>query len=200
MIQVPTDESTHFANLKQNDWEPLFQRWLASNISIIWMQCNFPRLLKLTVSFSHLKLSGGKTEILIISRRQQKGETKPQTKIKVKVEITAEERRMMGTGNTSGNVRRCKKRTKEGRKGKQVKLLMLATIFLPGQVFQSLVMTWNTPNCQKQPITQCGLNDSMVCVHVWILGFIKSDRGKSSRSIWTERGLDATESFLHAAS
>lgn len=46
----------------------------------------------------------------------------------------ADERKgMMESGNASCDVRQSKKTRKEGRKGKQVELLMLAIMFLPGQ-------------------------------------------------------------------
>lgn len=120
---------------------------------------------------SHLKVNGWNAEFLVTSLRQQKGREREEVLKQRRQDGNGNERKaMMERGKAGREAGRCKKRRKEGRKGKQVEFLMLAIMVLPGQVFQRPAMTLNAPNCQKQPITQCWLNGSIVCVYVCILG------------------------------
>lgn len=83
-----------------------------------------------------------------------------------------------------------KREERRAGKGSRLSFWCLWLCFFLVKVFQRPAMTLNTPNCQKQLITQCWLNGWIVCVCVH-LGCNRSDRDRSSSSIallrdWTD--------------
>lgn len=98
----------------------------------------------------------------------------------------ADERKgLMESRKVSSELRQSKKRRKEGRKGKQVELLILVIMFLPGQSISKTCYDIKYPQLSKT--TYClvfaeWLNGVCVCVH---LGCNGSDRGRGSGSICT---------------
>lgn len=83
----------------------------------------------------------------------------------------ADERKgMMESGRASIEVRQSKKRRKEGRKGKEVELLMLAIMLLPGQSISKTCYDIKYPQLSKTtyyPVLAEWLNGVCICLCIW---------------------------------
>ncbi len=123
---------------------------------MIWLSYEFSGFYRLEViSTNHLTFTGGKVADFSLNFsvsnhiRETTGRgRKPKAK-KGRGKWQMKEKGMMERGKAIGEVRQSKKRRKEGRKGKQVELLMLAIMFLPGQSISKTCYDIKYPQLSK---------------------------------------------------
>lgn len=126
------------------------------HIKNIWLPYEFSGFYRLDIiSTNHLTFTGGKVAVFSLNfsasnhiRETTGSERKPKAK-KGRGKWQMKEKGMMERGKARGEVRQSKKRRKEDRKGKQVELLMLAIMFLPGQSISKTCYDIKYPQLSK---------------------------------------------------